>query len=71
MHSAVLLRYKDKTCYKMLFRIIQLEIGMEDTMDNSSVVLQVLKARFFCISMMLSQVIFYFDFEKSFQILAG
>lgn len=43
------------TCFS-IFRIILLETGMEDIMEYSCAVLQVLKVHFFCISMMLFQV---------------
>lgn len=43
------------TCLS-IFRIILLETGMEDTMESSCAVLQVLKVHSFCISMMLFQV---------------
>lgn len=39
-----------------IFRIIRLETGMEDIMEYSCAVLQVLKVPFFCISTMLFQV---------------
>lgn len=46
------------TNFFSIFRIILLETGMEDTMEYSCAVLQVLKVHFSYISMMLFQVCF-------------
>lgn len=44
--------------YYLISRIILLATGMEDLMEYSFVVLQVLKVQFSCISMISSQVCF-------------